>query len=258
MLANAVKARLKQNQAAVGTLLDQFWSPVTVRLLANAGFDFLFLDTEHASPDNAELINVIQACRMSGITPIVRPIDKEYPLIARVLDMGAQGIIMPRVESPEQAAQIVRFAKFPPDGVRGFGTFMPLDYESVGLDEAIPFLNEQTLIVVQIETAAAVERVDDILAVEGIDVAFVGPFDLSTSLGVPGQVMHPQVIAAVEKVIGAAQAQDIAVGVFYQTPEDLAFWHARGARFLTCQTVSGMFRRRAAEVNGQIRAAISG
>lgn len=134
---------------------------------------------------------MIDLCRIAvkvGLSPIVRVADLQYALIARALDCGAEGVIFPRVEDPRTLEEALGWTKYPPLGKRGFGVLLPLvDYENVGMDAIIEHLNHHTMAVVQFETALAIERADELLAVPGIDAVMVGPADLSVSLGVPGQ-----------------------------------------------------------------------
>ncbi len=131
----------------------------------------------------------------AGLCPIVRVADLQYALIARALDCGAQGVLLPRVESPELLEKAVSWTRFPPLGTRGFGLGPPqLDYEAVSMSDAIAHVNANVLVVLQIETRTALERIDELLAVPHIDAVLIGPGDLSVSLGVPGQFDHPQFV----------------------------------------------------------------
>src|SRR5689334_5530612 len=195
MRTNTVKQALKQGKLQLGTGFAQVRSPDVARILAAAGFHWAFLDTEHGGFDLETVQDLCRAAIPAGLSPIVRVADLQYSLIARALDVGAQGIIFPRVESPELLAKAVSWAKFPPAGIRGFGlTPHFIDYEKATIAQMIEHENANTMVVLQIETKTAVDIRDELLAVPGIDAVLVGPVDLSISLGVPGDFQHPLMV----------------------------------------------------------------
>jgi 2-dehydro-3-deoxyglucarate aldolase/4-hydroxy-2-oxoheptanedioate aldolase len=237
---NRVKTALLAGKTVVGAGLTIAANPLVVRVLAEAGYDWLFIDVEHTAIAPDMLAAVVQMARLAGISPIVRVQDSEYHLIANVLDMGADGIIVPRVETAEQAARVVSYARFPPEGVRGCGTTATLDYQRPEWTQALPWLNRQTLVAIQVESARAVANLEAILQVPGMDAVFVGPLDLSISLGLPGQFGHPKVIAAIEQIVDTCVAAGKPVGTVLGTPEALRPWWQRGMRFLTCSGDANM------------------
>jgi 2-keto-3-deoxy-L-rhamnonate aldolase RhmA len=184
----------------------------------------------------------------------VRLQDTEYHLIANVLDSGADGIIVPRVESPGQAERVAAYARFPPQGVRGCGTIAPLDFTREDWREALPWLNAQTLIAIQVESQRAIDALDRILQVDGIDAIVIGPLDLSIDLGVPGQFEHPRVVSAMEQITDIGLAHRVAVGTVMATPAALRRWWERGMRFLTCGSDTGMLGAAARENVQGVRA----
>jgi 2-dehydro-3-deoxyglucarate aldolase/4-hydroxy-2-oxoheptanedioate aldolase len=177
-----------------------------------------------------------------------------YTLVARALDCGAQGIIFPRVESPDLLEKAVTWARFPPAGVRGYG-LMPLhvDYEAVTVPQVIEHMNENTMVVLQIETQLAVERRDDLLSVPGIDAVMIGPMDLSISLGVPGEMQHPKMVEAMEKVRDSCISHGVIPGTHTRTPALARFWKERGMRFLGCSADTLMIYDRAKEIVDEVR-----
>jgi len=208
--------------------------------MANAGYDFLFIDTEHNQIDPSTLTSLVQMARAVGISPIIRPVDIQYHLIANALDTGADGLIVPRVESRAQAERLVSYCFFPPKGVRGCGTTATLDFRREDWRLAVPWLNEQLLIVCQVESPTAIDALDDILQVRGIDVVLVGPLDLSISLGVPGQMNDPKMIAAVDRVIAICRCHRMPSGIVGTSPDALEPWWEKGMRFFSCGTDSGL------------------
>src|SRR5579885_920405 len=199
MRVNTVKRALKEGRLQVGCGFNQIRSLEVPRILASAGFHWTFLDAEHGGFDIETLQDLCHECAVSGVSPIVRVADMQYSLVARALDCGAQGIIFPRVESPELLQRAVSWTRFPPAGVRGFGlSGVQTDYEPVSFSQIIDHMNANTMVVFQIETRRAVEMREELLAVPGIDAVMIGPADLSISLGVPGDFQHSRIVEAME------------------------------------------------------------
>src|SRR5450759_3603568 len=237
MKINQVKKALAEGKVQLGTAFAQFRSPDVVRILAAAGFQWAYLDTEHGGFDLETVQDLCRVAMYAGLCPIVRVADLQYALIARALDCGAQGIIFPRVESPELLEKAVSWIKFPPVGVRGFGlTPVQVDHAKVGIPEIIEHMNANTMVVLQIETCYAVERRDELLSVRGIDAVMVGPVDLSISLGVPGDFQHPLMVEAMEKIRDSCIAHGVAPGTQTRNLPLAKFWKERGMRFLGCSS----------------------
>ena len=194
MMTNRVKQALKAGECVVGTMISEMRNAEVSYLLAAAGMDFLMVDTEHSSPGVETVQNIVRSARAARIVPLARVTQNQYPFIARILDMGTMGIMVPRVDTPEQARQVVMCAKYPPQGQRGFGARgVMTDYEPVTVRGVVEWVNEHTLIIVQVESGEAVANLDEITRIPGIDVALVGPNDLSVALGVPGEFTAPTV-----------------------------------------------------------------
>ena len=233
----------------LGTGFGQFRSPEIPRMLAAAGFHWAFLDTEHGGFDLETVQDICRVAALAGLTPIVRVGDLQYTLVARALDCGAQGIVFPRVESPELLAKAVSWTKFPPVGVRGYGlTAVQIDYEPLSFRQVIEHLNANSMVVLQIETRRAVEARDELLAVSGIDAVMIGPADLSISLGVPGEFQHPKMVEAMEAVRESCLRHGVAPGVQTRTTALARFWKDRGMLFLGCSNETGMLYERATEI----------
>jgi 2-keto-3-deoxy-L-rhamnonate aldolase RhmA len=178
----------------------------------------------------------------------------EYHLIANTLDTGADGLIVPRIETKEQAARLISYAKFPPLGVRGCGTTATVDFQRIDWREALPKLNEQSLIVSQVESMTAIENLDEILSVPGIDVVAVGPLDLSINLGVAGQMQDPKLIAAVDRVIAICKRHNVTSGIIMGPPEALKPWWEKGMRFFSCGGDGGLLLNGAIAAERTVRA----
>jgi 2-keto-3-deoxy-L-rhamnonate aldolase RhmA len=255
MRVNTVKRALKQGQVQLGCSFFQLRSPEVVRALAAAGLDWMFLDGEHGPFDLETLQDLMRVAVGEGLCPILRVADLQYSLIARGLDCGAQGVLLPRVESPELLEKAVSWTRFPPMGTRGFGLGPPhLEYEAVTVAEVIVHVNANVMVVLQIETKRALERIDELLAVPNIDAVLIGPGDLSISLGVPGQVDHPQLVSAVETIRDRCERAGIAPGMHLRSLELAKRWRERGIRFLSCNSEIGFLLDKASETVAALKA----
>jgi len=206
MIQNGAKVRLATGGVSIGTMVFEFATTGIARIVAEAGAEFVIFDMEHTGFSIETIRMLIATSRGANVLPMVRVPATEYHFIARVLDMGALGVMVPMVESAEQARRIVQSAKYPPVGRRGaaFGVAHD-DYSGGPIVPKIMAANLDTLLIAQIETAEGVRHVEEIAAVSDIDVLWIGHFDLSNSLGIPGQFTHPQFQSAVEKVVAACR-----------------------------------------------------
>jgi len=237
MRANKVKEALRDGKTAIGTALTEVRSPEIPRALAAAGLDFVFIDTEHAAYDTLTASDLIRSGRGAGLSCFVRVTDAEYFLIARALDIGAHGIMIPRAETREQVNKTVEAAKYPPKGRRGYASrSIVTDFESAGVKDWTERLNEDTMIILQIETKKAIDDIDQLISVEGVDAAVIGPNDLSISLGVPGQLDHQLMVEHIGKVVDACERQGVASGTHARSLDTLKYWKNRGMRLLAYST----------------------
>lgn len=247
-MTNDTLAALDAGETAVGAWLLS-GSPRAGEALARTGIDWVGIDTEHApySPERVEA--AVRAVERTA-TPVVR-----LPSVAaavaggakHALDAGARGLILPGIETAADAERAVQAARFPPTGERGVAGTVRANAYGESFDDYVATANDGTLIVAQFESPAAVERVDEILAVDGIDVAFVGENDLSAALGYPGGTDHPDVTAAVDRVFNAARAADVHPGIAGRTPERMADRAERGFRFFLAGSDLGFMRDAAAK-----------
>ena len=235
MRINTVKQALKEGKLQLGTNFGALRSSEIPKLFAAAGFRWAFIDTEHGNFDLETVHDVCRVSQLVGLCPVVRVADLQYPLVARSLDCGAQGIIFPRMEDPKLLETAISWTQFPPDGIRGYG-LQPsqVDYEPLPFNEVIAHLNANILTVLQIESKRAVEARDEILSVPGIDAVLIGPADLSISMGIPGQFQHPDLIEAIELIRETCEKKGVAPGIHTRTAPLANLWKERGMRFLSC------------------------
>jgi 2-keto-3-deoxy-L-rhamnonate aldolase RhmA len=237
MRKNALRQALQEGKTVFGTMLQEVRSPGVVEIMATAGFDFVFIDMEHGAFNLETVADHIKVARLAGLTPLVRVPDDEYHLIARVLDAGAQGIMVPRVESREQVQRIVPWTKFPGDGCRGCSTLKGhSDYQPQRLVEFTQQMNRENMLILQIERRAAVEDIDGLLSVPGVDAAILGPNDLALSLGIDEDMNHPLMLESIGKVVDACRRQGIPSGMHIGNLQALTEWMAKGMRFIVYST----------------------
>jgi 4-hydroxy-2-oxoheptanedioate aldolase len=212
-----------------------------VECAAYAGFDFCILDMEHGPVDFFNLQNLIRGAEASGILPVVRTYDSSETAVSKALDLGARGVQVPQVQSAEKAREAVKAAKYFPRGERGVCRFVrAAKYSSTPRDEYFRQANE-ALVILQVEGKQVIDSLDEILSVEGLDILFVGPYDLSQSLGVPGQVSHPTVVDAIRKITERAKRAGVVTGVFCDTYEAATLWRNAGIQYLSWSVDVGIF-----------------
>ncbi|MBX6311973.1 MAG: aldolase [Isosphaeraceae bacterium] len=233
MRSNHVKRKLREGGVSIGMFLFEFATTGIARITAEAGAEFAIFDMEHTGWSTETIRMLIATARSTEMIPLVRVPATEYHFIARALDMGAMGIMVPMVEDEEQARRIVQAAKYPPAGRRGaaFGVAHD-DYTGGDLAEKIRNANDEQLLVAQIETARGVEHVEAIAAVEGLDVLWIGQADLTTSLGIPGQYTHPAFLEAVARIAAAGRTHGKVLGYLALDIEEGKAMLSRGFRML--------------------------
>lgn len=233
MIRNAVKHKLREGGVSIGTMLFEFNTTGIARIAANAGAEFAVFDMEH-SGWTIETIRMLMATTpKSELVPIVRIPATEYHFVANVLDMGAMGIMVPMCESADQARLLVSSAKYPPVGRRGaaFGIAHD-DYRGGSITETIQSANDETLLIAQIETDRGLENVEEIAAVPGIDALWIGLYDLTLSLGVAGQMNHPVVLAATDRVFAACRVHNKSPAVLVTSIAEGEAQLARGFKLI--------------------------
>jgi 2-keto-3-deoxy-L-rhamnonate aldolase RhmA len=233
MRENQVKRTLAAGGVARGTMVMEFATTGIARLAAGAGAEFVVFDLEHTGWSLETVRTLLAAARAAEVVPLVRVPATQYHFVARVLDVGAMGVMVPLVESAEQARSGGQFAKYPPAGRRGcaFGVAHD-DYTGGDVAAKMAAANAEGLLIAQIETAAGLEEVEAIAGVPGLDVLWIGHFDLTASLGIPGQFTHPAYQGAVRRVLAACERHGKAPGFMVSSAEEGRAALAQGFRCL--------------------------
>jgi 2-dehydro-3-deoxyglucarate aldolase len=242
-MQNQVKRKLKAGQATVGAWVG-IGHPEVAEIMAQMGFDWLVFDTEHAPLSIETVQKLIQAMRGSAV-PLVRVAWNDPVLIKRALDIGATGLIIPWVNTQEEALQAVWACRYPPRGIRGVGPRRAARY-GLEFSDYLAQADEEILIVVQIETQAAVDHIDEILSVEGIDAFFIGPTDLSASLGYLGKWDAPPVLRTIDGLLQAGKRQGVPAGIFAMGLDHARECLERGFQFVALGTAAGFLMQGAA------------
>lgn len=216
-MTTTFKQKLKNKELLIGTLISMN-HPAVTEMMIKAGYDWLFIDAEHGAFDPAAAQSMLQA---AGDTPcLIRVPHSDGVWIKKALDIGAAGIIVPQVNSAAEAEAVVQAAKYPPRGQRGVGLGRAHGY-GFEFQEYMANANEETTVIIQAESSAAVEDIEEICAVPGVDSIFIGPNDLSASLGHFGEFEHPEVQSAMDRVQQAAESAGLTLGYFGSTTESV-------------------------------------
>jgi 2-keto-3-deoxy-L-rhamnonate aldolase RhmA len=254
VVRNAVKERLAKGEVAASMTVRMTRSIEIARLAATAGFDSLYVDLEHSALSLETTSQICVAALDVGIAAFVRV--PQLSLVQRVLDGGALGIIVPDVRNAEQAREAVRAAKYPPLGKRGFATALPqLRFRAVPTKTQYAVLNEATMVIPQFESAEAIERADEIFAVEGVDMVLFGTNDLTADMGIPGEYEHPRVHDAYVRALAAAKkhGKHVGVGGLAGRPKLTAEFVKMGARYVSTGTDLGFLLAAATESAKTVR-----
>ena len=235
-----LKKRLYQGELAVGPFL-KITDPAIVEIAAYAGFDYVIIDSEHGPISMESAQNMIRAAGAAGITPIIRVLKNEPELILRALDIGAHGVQVPEVNTREQAEKLVEASRYYPQGSRGVCRFVrAAQYSKQPKDEYFRSANETVTVIAHLEGVEGISNLDAILEVEGIDVLFIGPYDLSQSMGIPGQIDHPDLIENMISIVQRAEAKGKIIGTFVETPQAAREWAERGVKYISYSVDVGM------------------
>lgn len=240
-----MKTKLAQGRTVNGTFVAMT-DPSVVEVLGYAGLDYVILDCEHGPNDIGTLGSLIRAAEISGTTAIVRVTKNDPALILRALDLGAGGVLVPQVNSAAEAESAARAARYAPQGQRGIaGIVRAARYGFTPMNNYIEESNRRVSVIVQVEDVKSVANLDEILAVDGVDGIFIGPTDLSQSMGCTGQFDKPEFCRVVEEVIDRAVKTDKFVGIFCVGIEDARRWRNRGARMLAVGADTALFAQAA-------------
>ena len=245
----SLKQRLRNGEQVLGTMVTTFASPDIAKILQVCGFDFLIVDCEHGSFTTREVANIIAVSRGIGMPALVRIPEMRREHALKFMEMGASGLLLPNTESAEQAKMLVDCTKYAPLGHRGVSLSRPhTDFKKVSGATYMPEANDETILMCQIESRKGVENVEEIIAVEGIDVAFIGPNDMTQDYGILGQFDHPEIVAAFERIVAAAEANGKWAGAHFGGAAPLKPWLKKGMQINMWNSDNGLLALGAAAI----------
>jgi len=243
---NRLKRSLSEGKSLIGTMLVEIRQPSVMQMLANAGLDFVIIDNEHGAFNIETISDLSRAARQLGITPVVRVPEWSCAHITQPLDAGAQAIMAPRITEAQQVREILQMVKYPPLGRRGSVVARGhTDLKSGSVVDAMKNANEESMLVVQIETKQALERIDEILSTPGVDVALVGPTDLSVALGIAGKMTDPILVSAINTVIDACRRHSVFPAIHMNDLTLACHWASKGMRLVSFNSEVGMMTQAA-------------
>jgi len=251
-MLDTFRKRISNGEIVFGPFMKT-GDPAFVEIAGYAGFDFVILDMEHGPVSFENLQDLIRAAIISGTLPIVRTSDSGETSVSKALDLGALGVQIPQVQSADEARSCVTAAKFFPSGQRGVCRFVrAARYSSIPREEYFRSANN-ALVILQLEGKKAIDNIDEILDVEGIDIIFIGPYDLSQSMGYPGQVSHPEVIKEMKQIVDKAKKRDLVVGTFTDTMDSVKLWKEAGVQYISYSVDVGIFTEACADVIDKLK-----
>jgi 2-keto-3-deoxy-L-rhamnonate aldolase RhmA len=231
MITNSMKTKMQTGEPVVGVFVS-IESPTTVELLAHAGVDFVMVDSEHNAITAGDAINMYRAAEALGVPALTRIGENTQQVISKFMDAGSRGVMMPMINSGEDAERLVSYVKYPPVGRRGLAAVRANEYGMLGpMGDYVTAANDATAVVAQIETLEGIEHADAIINTPGVDIIFLGPTDLSVALGVPGEGKHEKVLDVITDLTKKIVAAGKVSGTIARTPEDYGFWRDRGVGF---------------------------
>lgn len=251
-MGNRIQREISEGKHVVGPFL-KLDNPAIVEIMGKAGFNYVIIDCEHGPTDVLAAENMVRAAKLVGISPVIRVSANDAVMISRALDIGADAVQVPQISTKEDAEAVVKAAKFAPLGLRGSCLYVrAAEYSHLDKKEYFKKANKETMVIIHIEGEEGAENIDEILTVDGIDVIFVGPYDLSQSLGIPGEVHHPKVVTLMEEVVKKSRAKGKTVGSFVESPEGAHKWIDLGVQYISYGGDTGIIYKACRDIVQQI------
>lgn len=257
MRSNPLKARLSAGENIYGTMMFELLSAGLPAAMAAAGAEFIIYDMEHSGFDYMQMKDQFAFARGLDIVPMVRPPEKSYSAVSRLLDLGSMGFLFQMSESAEEIREIISWTRYPPEGRRGavFGGAHD-DYAPGSIQDKMRIARERTIIMPLIETVKGLEAVEEIAALDGVDGLHLGQFDLTLSLGIPGQFDHPDFLNAVDRILAACRAHGKWAACMAMDVPTIVDWNAKGFQLTSCNYDVGLMQTALRQMIAGARAGI--
>jgi 2-keto-3-deoxy-L-rhamnonate aldolase RhmA len=247
------RRRLRQGEVLLGQMVLELFTPGIGPMLASCGLDFVIFDMEHGRCDLGLLAEMVASCRGSEIVPIARVPDVAYAPLSRPLDIGARGVMVPRVETRQQAEDIVSQLRYAPQGRRGVALGIAHDLYRAGDAGFFARANDDIVVVLLLKKEKAFQNLEEIVSVPGVDVAWMGHYDLTVSMGIPAQFEHPRFLAAMDELVAVCRRHGVAPGFLPSTPEAAVHWIDKGFRAISLGSDIGVFLDGVRKFRAQLR-----
>jgi len=232
-MSNRLKEKLKDNKFVIGPFL-KLPSPAVVEIMGLSGFDYVIIDCEHGPLNILVAEDMVRAAHLAGISAVIRVRENNAGMISQALDIGADAVQVPQICSKKDAEELLKAAKFYPRGERGVCRYVrAAEYSAIEKTEYFKKANRDSMVIIHIEGQEGIDNFDEIISVDGIDVVFIGPYDLSQSLGLPGQVNHPLVEEKMKQVVEKARSNGKYVGTFVDDMETGNKWIKLGVQYIS-------------------------
>ncbi|GGZ87578.1 HpcH/HpaI aldolase family protein [Algibacter mikhailovii] len=253
MSENKLKKSLNERLTVFGPFC-KIQDPTIVEIVALSRFDFVIIDMEHGPYSIETTQNMVRAAEAKGITPIVRVTENSETLILRVLDIGVKCIQVPQICTNNDAEKVVKATKFFPIGERGMCRYVrAAEYTNIKPEDHFGKANDSIISIIHIEGQEGLKNLPEILLVEGIDVIFLGPYDLSQSCGVPGQINHPKVVDSIKQAVELAKRQGKVIGTFTESPETAKMWQSIGVQYISYAVDVGLIMNSFKNITNQLK-----
>jgi 4-hydroxy-2-oxoheptanedioate aldolase len=250
-----IKERLKNDETLIGCFLN-LGSSLTAEIIWIAGFDWALIDLEHGAGFESHVLHQLQALEATPAAALIRVESMERQRFHRILDLGAHGIMVPRVDNADDAHKAIAAMRYQPEGVRGIAQMNRAARFGSNFAKYFASANTALLTILQIETQESLRNLDAIAAIDGCDVLFIGPSDLTQSLGIMGQLEHPKYLEAVKATADAARRHNKAAGILARNAEDCRRYWDMGYRFIGCNSDSGLLNQAARNLSSSLRSAL--
>lgn len=255
-MAAGLKKRLEEKEVVIGPFVG-LNCPDLVEMIGMAGFDFCVIDTEHGPMDPESIQHLVRAAEVAGIAPVARSPRADAVDILKLLDVGAEGVHVPQVNSPETARMVASAGRYHPEGTRGVAIPRALSYGMKPLGPSLALANENVFTAVHCENTQGLSYLEDIAPIDGVDMIFVGPYDLSQSLGVPGEIFHPVMVEAVSRALGVTLDAGKPAGIFVTSTDEALHRIDEGFTYIAYSMDSLIFGQACRDQLQKIRRSLS-